>query len=106
MQILCAGFSRRFGTSKAGKPYDMTQILVLMPMSDSEGATSKREAVGLETSELDCAQALVQKAKLANLKFPCFLDLDIGHEMRYGQLRSIVVDFKVIDRATGEVSKG
>lgn len=104
MLIMVLGIRRNYGTSKAGKPFDMTQIMVQQPLNDADYATSKSEAYGFEVASLDAAQSLVQKMKLAQVKLPCIMDLEIGHELRFGKMQSIVIDYKLVaNPSTGEV---
>jgi hypothetical protein len=104
MLVKVLGIRRNFGTSKAGKPFDMTQIMIEQPMADAEYATSRCEAYGFEAVALDAAQTLVAKLKYEKLELPCLLQLEIGHELRFGKMQSIVIDYKkVANPTTGEV---
>lgn len=104
MLMMVTGTRRGYGTSKAGKPFDMTQIFVQTPLADADYATSKQEGYGHEQTALDCAQSLPQKMKLAQVKLPCLMELEIGHELRFGKMQSIVIDYKLVaNPTTGEV---
>jgi len=104
MLMMVQGIRRNYGTSKAGKPFDMTQIIVQQPLNDADYATSKSEAYGFESVPLDAAQSMVQQMKLAQIKLPCMMDLEIGHELRFGKMQSIVIGYKLVaNPTTGEV---
>nr|WP_297574562.1 hypothetical protein [uncultured Deefgea sp.] len=101
---MVTGARRGYGTSKAGKPFDMSQIFVQTALADADYATSKQEGFGFEQTALDCVQSLLQKMKLAQLKLPALLELEIGHELRFGKMQSLVVDYKLVaNPSTGEL---
>lgn len=104
MLMMVSGVRRGYGTSKAGKAFDMTQLFVQTPIVDANYSISKQEAYGFEQTALDAAQSMVQQMKLAQIKLPCMMDLEIGHELRFGKMQSIVIGYKLVaNSTTGEV---
>lgn len=95
MQVTAIGVTKVSG-SKAGRPYEMARIVILVPAESREGETKagdpyKVEAAGADTAELDLS--LDSFSKFQKLNFPIDLDLLTDSEVRYGRVQSVVVGF-------------
>lgn len=93
MKIFAAGVKRQYGVGKASqKPYDMLNLLALVPMSAGQMGAMNVEAVGYELMELPI-DSLDTFNQFSAVKFPCVVEITVEPVPKMGKLVSTVTAF-------------
>lgn len=95
MRVQCLGAYFMKGTAnKSGQPYDMAKVVIRTPIETVVSQKMQKGGYGYSTNELDLEPGAL---KHFNMAFPpegIELDLEVGAEVRYGRLQSIVIGCK------------
>ena len=93
MKIFAAGVKRQYGVGKTSqKPYDMLNLLALVPMTAGQMGAMSIEAHGYELMELPI-DSLATFNQFSVVKFPCIVEIVIEPVPRMGKLVSTVTGF-------------
>lgn len=104
MKVHAIGVLRVEGISKksgALKDYDMSKILVLQPCESANAQDEKigtrfsKTGFGYEPAEIDL-DSFELLNKFSQLKFPVFLELEMGQAFKFGKLQTVCVNFKQV----------
>lgn len=96
MKIFAAGVKRQYGTGKAsGLPYDMINLLSLVPMSAGQMGAMSVNATGFEVMEIRI-DSLTTFNQFSAVQFPCVVDIDVEPTPHMGKLISTVVKFNSV----------
>lgn len=89
MKILVAGVQRIAGTSsKSGLPYDMCNVICLVPVEAVANAKMNLTGTGYKVMEIPLDPVCLPT--FAGHKFPCVLDLDTEPRPRSGKVETVV----------------
>lgn len=96
MKVLVAGVQRLAGVSKkSGSPFDMCNVLVLVPVDVVNKTNLQVNGVGLKQKELPLDLAALPKfMAIPQSQFPLELELDTDARMGNFGLETVVVGFK------------
>lgn len=95
MKMQVVGFEGSEGMSKAGKPYEIGQLHVVVNLAPafSDAGIAK----GLMGTTFRCDLGLIQKIK--HLQPPFMADVVIDHVMKFGKREEQVTDVVPLERA-------
>lgn len=90
MKIFAAGVKRQYGVGKTSqKPYDMMNLLALVPMEPGMMGAMSVDANGYELMELPI-DSLATFQQFSAVKFPCIVEITVEPTPRMGKLVSTV----------------
>jgi hypothetical protein len=96
MKIFAAGVKRQYGTGKtSGNPYDMLNLLSLVPMTSGQMGAMNVNANGFEVMEMRL-DSLDTFNQFSTVKFPCVVDIDVEPVPHMGKLVMTVVKFNAV----------
>ncbi len=88
-KMLVVNVTRTHGNKKSdGKPYDMYQITVSLPLQSISQGNYNQEGFGSVPATMDLDPAIFHQFK--NLKDPVYLDLTIEQVLQYGEIKNMV----------------
>lgn len=93
MKIFAAGVKRQYGVGKASqKPYDMLNLLALVPMASAQMGAMSVEANGFELMELPI-DSIETFRQFSAVKFPCVVEITVEPVPKMGKLVSTVTAY-------------
>lgn len=97
MKMLVAGVQRIAGMSKANSPFDMCNLIALVPIEPVQGKFTINGCGYKEMTLPVVVEALPQF--LSQPKYPCVLDLETEPRPRGGKLETVVVGIVQLAKA-------
>lgn len=87
--MLVVNVIRTHGNKKSdGKPYDMYQITVCLPLQSVSQGNYNQEGYGMVPAQMELDPSIFHNFK--NLKDPVYLDLTIEQVLQYGEIKNMV----------------